>query len=386
MRKNKNKELIEYLLIFFLFEPTIFVKSNILNYTFVLLSCVSFINIIIITFKSKYINYITIELIIIRIIYIGMTLIFKGDILKVGYQSIVFIALLLYAYYFYKNNKFDKFIMKIKNIFGLYLVINLVTYIICPEGIGNESRMFFLGYRTRFTEYAIVMILLSILSYNLNLITKKCLIFELIICFLNIFLPTISTAIVGIIILFVTYLISLRIKNINYRVLFIVGILMNLLIVFFRIQNVFSFIIEQILKKSLTLTNRTQIWDASYKYIFDKNFFIGHGYPIDGNFIYTFGTFWQSHNQILQMLYEVGLFGTILFNDILLKSLKEIETPNANLKKKYFAWIGSTFVAFSIMMITEIYSYYMPFYVLIILALYFKGILINLEGNKIDDK
>lgn len=387
MFDKKDINFMEFLMILFLFEPTIMVKFDFLNYGYVFLGCISFVYIIYKLMKYGKTNNITITVIIFQLIYLGITIVNNGDILKVGYLSIVIVSIMLYAFFFDQENRFSVFIYYLKQIFLCYLFINLITYIVFPKGIGQFSRMYFLGYRTRFTEYSILLIVLSIISKSLNINDTKKTFFEILIAVLNILLPKVSTAIVGVIILFLVQKICVRIKNVNYRTIFLLFLIINLLVVFFRIQIYFSYIIEDLLGKSVSLTNRTMIWDASYKYIFDNNLIFGHGYQANGNFVYIYGTYWQSHNQILQLLYEVGFIGIGLFYYIVLYSLKQLETDDFYNKKKICSWIGAAFISFSVMMITEIYSYYIPFYVLITLAIYTnKSIKDKLEEKKYDKK
>ena len=107
-------------------------------------------------------------------------------------------------------------------------------------------------------------------------------------------------------------------------------------------------------------------------------------YPDNGNFILWANITWQAHNQILQLLYEVGIVGTVLFFHICLKVLGNLKNNDIFLNKKCFAWIGATFFSFLIMMTTEIYSYYLPFYVLIVLCLYSKEIAALCRKNNLE--
>ena len=300
-------------------------------------------------------------------------------------MSIVEVSIFLYGQYFYKKKELKMFISILTNIFLIYMVLNLISYIYYPDGLVlNEKFIYFLGYRTRFTEYSFILILLSILEYNINIKKLTKMLLCILVAILNVVLPKVSTAITGIIIMISVYLLTRKFKKVNYQLLGIIAILVNFSIVLFRIQDMFAFFIEGVLNKSVDLTYRTSIWNASFGYIFDNKLLLGHMYPDNGNFILWANITWQAHNQILQLLYEVGIVGTVLFFHICLKVLGNLKNNDIFLNKKCFAWIGATFFSFLIMMTTEIYSYYLPFYVLIVLCLYSKEIAALCRKNNLE--
>ncbi|MFR3202482.1 MAG: O-antigen ligase family protein [[Clostridium] leptum] len=67
-------------------------------------------------------------------------------------------------------------------------------------------------------------------------------------------------------------------KLFNFRNYLILNILLFFVIVIFRMQNLFAFLIEDILHKNLTLTGRTVIWDRTLELIGEKPI-LGHGVP-----------------------------------------------------------------------------------------------------------
>ena len=109
MKKSFNY-IINFVLILSLFEPTLFVKYKYLNIISIVGACVSLFFAIYKLIKIKKINIITCELIILRILYLANTIINNGDILKVGYQSLIFIALLIYAEIYYRQKRLNVFL------------------------------------------------------------------------------------------------------------------------------------------------------------------------------------------------------------------------------------------------------------------------------------
>lgn len=375
MKKINIKNILEICLILVLFEPTIFVKFNKANMIFIIGALMSFsYALMIIIKKNEKISKYLILFVLFRVILIFTTIIRHGNILKVGYQSVITVALFMYGIIFKEKKEIDRLIDILVKIFALYLFVNIILYIAFPKGLYTEREgIHFLGIRTRFTEYAIVFIMLCVIDYKLKNIGLKKFVVYIIIAMLNIILPTIATAIIGITIMSITYMILAKSKiKIDYKMLLIIGIIINCLVVFCRIQNIFSSIIENVLNKSITLTGRTEIWDLSYEYIFNKNIIFGNGYPENGNFVFWRVQLWQAHNQILQILYEAGLVGSILFYYMWISLMGKLNY-NQN-KNECIYIIASTTFAFSIMMTTEIYYYYIPFYVLWLVSYYSKDI------------
>ena len=380
-KNNGNKDRVSYIffiMVMFLFEPKIFVKYNTLNYIYIFGAICSFGFILTKIFKNSSfrISRITFALIIYRTWVLLITVINKGDILNVGYYSVVFISLFLYGDYFAKNKKLYIYISMLNKIFFIYLLINIVLYLIYPNGLYHLTQMHFLGIRTRFTEYAITSILLVFLNYKINKEKRLYVIIQILVVILNIILPKISTAITGLAVFVVGYLILQRFKNFDYRIFLILGILLSVLVVFFGIQNIFSNMIMNVFSKDITFSGRTYIWNSSFNYIFDNNILWGHGQPIDGNFVKLGNTLWQSHNQLLQILYENGLVGAIIFYYLIYLSLKKLNNDNGNKINKLLAIIQFVYL---IMMITEIYGYYISYYTVIIISYYCS--FINVKDN-----
>lgn len=84
-------------------------------------------------------------------------------------------------------------------------------------------------------------------------------------------------------------------------------------IVLFRLQNIFAFLIEDVLHKGLSFTGRTDIWDKAIK-LFLESPFLGYGIAQSGK-VYRIskGKYYHAHNAILEVLVEGGVFSAIAF-------------------------------------------------------------------------
>ena len=369
----KNKYF-QFFLLLFLFEPNIFVKYSIMNSIYILGGMISFIYCIYIFIRyNKGISPFLIVLLIYRLLLFIPTFMYKGDIIKWGYQSIIIMTIGMLTSVCLKDNP-KQFIKNIKNIFMLLLVINITLYLIIPNGLYVRGRIHFLGIRTRFTDYAYTALLLIILDRYMNKANFIVYSFSFFIILLNILMPSIATAIVGVLIFLSVFFLAKKlnflIRLITLKNVFIISIILNISVIFFRVQTYFSSFIKNFLNKDVSLTGRTEIWDLSYKYILEHPI-IGHGLRNDGNFVLWKNSFWQSHSQVLQFLYEGGIPLVILMIILILMIARKVD----KYKGSKLSLLFSTFLlGFFVMMISEIYFYYPPIYIVLSMGYYIKYI------------
>lgn len=104
---------------------------------------------------------------------------------------------------------------------------------------------------------------------------------------------------------------------VSYPVVFIGAIGANLAIAVFRVMETVPFIasfIENVLKKSTTLSGRTPLWDG-FGELIDGRYFTGIGVPNEG---YVVGrAFDHFHNIIFDMLIQGGMPALVLFFAVL---------------------------------------------------------------------
>lgn len=120
----------------------------------------------------------------------------------------------------------------------------------------------------------------------------------------------ISALLIFLIILFIKPLSSMRI---NGRVVFIVLLIINLMFVFGH-ADAFSYLIENLIGKDVTFTNRKQLWDVALRLFKDKPF-IGYGLTSDSVIAEIAGSaaYVNMHNQWLQTLFDGGILLMIPF-------------------------------------------------------------------------
>ena len=134
-----------------------------------------------------------------------------------------------------------------------------------------------------------------------------------------------------------------RKKRLSYAGLNFVAIGLFVTVTIFRTIEWFSFVIEDILQKDVTLTGRTVIWDFYIERILEAPI-IGHGIaysPYKGLF---------AHSGYLDIAVKSGFCGVILFILLVIVTGKKLKSCNSNLT---YNLIAVSLFSFEIMMLTE---------------------------------
>ena len=236
------------------------------------------------------------------------------------YTYYKFIALVFYMDYglrfYYKNITFSLY-----KVLCILTIINFYTIIKYPNGwfkSSNYENNWFFGYDN--THIFMYLPTLMIMFINRELNKKKLKIFDIIIFLIITYCVyyCMSANTVVAYTIFIIYLIFRKIFDnshiFNAKNYFIVFIAIFFGIVIFRIQNVFSWLIVDILNKDLTFTHRTTIWDTTIELI-KKHWILGYGKEPVEIVAYKLGksTFTHAHNTLLDITYKYGLIGLSSF-------------------------------------------------------------------------
>lgn len=364
--KRRDKILIIVSFISFII-PNFTVKISILNNLGIVFALFCLSILLLRTLKhNPTIDFTLIILLLWRLLIFLPTFVNGGEIIKWGYQSMTFLGIYLLIKNYFNGKEFIKIIYKI---LFIYIFVNLVLMIIFPNGIFPEYGIYFLGIRTRFTEYAIALIYVSILYYlnfsNHTIKDKQLVIISFILAMSNILIQWVATGIVTIILIILLYMLLKNQKEIKafYTIAFIILILITINLVNGNIEVFFSSALD-LLNKDTTLTGRTIIWRQAL-ILASKNWLFGVGYLNDGNIISYSNGLWQAHNTLLQSICESGILGAIsFFMLIYIQGMKGIKVYD----KKTRALNIATILGFMIMMMTEILYYY-PIFVFLILLI-----------------
>ncbi len=206
-------------------------------------------------------------------------------------------------------------------LFTAYLVINLFTVLIFPSGIYYSSKetlnpCYFLGHRNMNFKF----LLPGLMMLALYEVSKKGKIGLLSLAyyagmFLNSILVWSASSLVACASIPVLLAIFLKMRELRKRgglVSLLVGALGTLAVPILRLQNLFSFIIVNILHKDLSLTARTKVWDSAISTISKAPVF-GYGVERDDVMLTRFdGKVISAHNYFLDTAYYGGFVSLIL--------------------------------------------------------------------------
>lgn len=276
-----------------------------------------------------------------------------------GYQKIIIgsaiptMGLCLLCDYLIKRET-KKMLSYLNIVLSLYVYLNFLTIILFPQGLYFDGTIpsYFMGSPNSFSMTIIPALALSMIhSYCVNnKLNNNFKIMFLVSIITS--LITSSTTLLICISLFTILLLLYKRNKIhklfNFYNLTIVFLFFFLFVTFSKIQHFFSFFIENVLGKSLTLSGRTYLWEIAYELIGNSLWF-GYGGIEGGRYIWYMNNYALSaHNFFLQTLLESGVTGLLLFISILFISGSNLMKFKTNIHAKlisfniFIVFIGMT--------------------------------------------
>ena len=288
-----------------------------------------------------------------------------------------------------KNGK--SLLIAFEILFSLLIYINFISLIIYPDGmyvssISGYAHNWFLGFKNIHILYILPAILMSYINCYMD--KKNCsirTIILLIVSIISIIKVWSATGIVGIslaliYILFNKKIISIKLFNLKNYLIGVISIFMC--VVVFRVQNIFRYLIVDILKKDLTFTGRTYIWDYVIKYI-QKRPIIGYGMEysdIRFNKGINFHSY-HAHNIILEIIYKTGIIGLLLIIFVVKDVIKRLnEYKTEKISKILSFWI----LIYMIITLTEAYDLELILFIFT-LASNVKCLILNKEREEVEN-
>ena len=238
-------------------------------------------------------------------------------------------------------------------IFVIINIANLIFMIIFRNGIyqtytaNTVTKYFLFGGKNQMVAPIITgtFFVIEYSFYRYNKLSKKC----ILLCLINLLELVWGGSGTGLLmfgLIVVAVALKDRLKN-KFKLKYGLGAVFAIAIglVVFRVQNYFSFLIEAIMHKSLTLSDRTFIWDAALLLVKSKLFTgYGVGKSLSGEVFIDLGYMSETifaHDIFLDYLVMGGLFALVVFILILLETQKEYkEMISITRYWKTFIWIG----------------------------------------------
>lgn len=367
MKRNKLK-IIHILLIILLipfFRPSSYLYGNTIKNMYQGLMILDYLIILFLVFKDKKIdiknNKYIFSMILVLLLIAVSTILNNGNFTEMIKYIINSLMLMLLFNHCTIKYKMD-FVKSLNIYFFVLLFINLLTMILYPNGmfinsVGNRSN-YFLGFKNTIILYVIPFLYFSfLLNIKKDGKLNKRFYVSYLLGFLNILLTKSSTGIVGLAIITVLLLTKNFFKNIkafNLRTFIIIHLILFYIIIIGNKVGIFSFLVVTIFKKDLTFTNRTYIWDKAIEFITNKPLL---GYGSETSIVraikFRYHQAVTCHNQLLDMTYQIGIIGAIIYGIsflILKKQVDLIEDKNI----KFFTNV--ILMSFLVMMLMEYYN------------------------------
>lgn len=260
-------------------------------------------------------------------------------------------------------------------VLDILVYINLIVMLIFPKGlyIITKEPHWLLGHKNILSRIMLSIVCLALIRAYYFFGKLKISTIILIVCsVLTLILAKSATALIGFSI-FALFLFLFHNKERGLPKIFslltgmIISVAAFFAILIFNFQQYFSFVIENILGKDLTLTKRLAVWQMSLDKIFHKPI-IGYGYLTGSEYVEMFerDTYTHPHNYYLFILMTGGI---VLAAILLLGYLYANKVLNSSMSTIFSKTIMFTLIAFLIMGLTESLVSTVLMYPILILAM-----------------
>lgn len=210
-----------------------------------------------------------------------------------------------------------------KTVLDIYIplsVINLLTILLFPDGIAREDYYgniyYLLGIRNGLAPLLIPLLIYAFVYSGISgkKFTGKVFFFTAVVS-ATILITWSATGVAGLVLflLFVFFVYgkksAMLFDSLNLTVIYIAAFFG---IIVFRLQSAFSFIIEDLLHKSISFTGRTDIWDIAIMLI-KRSPIIGYGVYEGHGLIFIRGQYYYAHNAVLEVLLQGGVLSLVFY-------------------------------------------------------------------------
>lgn len=392
--KIKTKDIFEFVIYFMLlvpfFKPSyVGAQMDVLNKIFNVCQIISMCLILCLYIKRGKCSKFILSITMFELVIVISTIINNAYIKESIFSMIQIISICMILEYGI-NTSGKNIINALLCIYELLILANFITILIFPNGmylqnLTNARNNWFLGNDNQHIKYFITGICISIVySINYYKKIKKRTVFLILLVSCSVLIRKSATGIIGILVfyLLIGYLVIFKQKCIlDIKKLLVVYSTIFLGVVIFRLQNIFSYLIVNILEKDITFTGRTYIWDYTIMY-FKQKPILGYGIEetkirlekyANSNAINPV----NAHDELLEIFYQGGIVLFFMFICIIKQSCKNLYKHKENMSSKI---ISFAIFALLITMITEVLGLE-NLIILLILGYNIEKILKNGEEN-----
>ena len=264
----------------------------------------------------------------------------------------------------------------ITRLFGFILILTLVFQLINPTAFGvgagsGNNYNFWVSDNEMGYVYVPLVVAVACREWIIKQKFSRKTCFFLAVASTSVFMAWSGACVTGTIIMLIGFVVAIfDIKWFTFKRLFILYLVLFIGIVIFRIQDIFSFFIVDVLHKDLTLTGRVYAWDMALETI-RNNLFIGYG-TINGGRL-TILQVWantdpvSTHSFFLEVTLQGGLIGIALYVLAYIFAGRKLLNNSGN---RLIIFIAASIFAVLVMYITEGWIYHTFQYTLLYLAYY----------------
>lgn len=245
---------------------------------------------------------------------------------------------------------------------AVLIIINFVTLLIFPNGMyvtgvtNTASENWFLGFKNKHVVYFLPFVGLNFLLGKIEGFNWKKLLLIVVVVFSSLYANSSTTIVCLSIMLLIGFVPFIRehYKVFNMYTYFGVSILMFIMIPVLRLQYLFSYFIVTVLKKSIDLTYRTDLWDRAFSEI-REHLLTGWGEQSVEikHALYNSQSILSAHNQILEYIYIGGIILLVIYIIINLMLCTKLH----RLDKSELVQIASgIYFALQIGLVVEVYT------------------------------
>lgn len=381
------KSILIIIILFSFLEPDYFQSIEILHYIFILIRVLAIYLGLLFIIKTRQILYVTFLVFLFFCFFAFSTYLNKGDLLGFASYTVNFFGFVMWLEIILKNSPI-KGLSILNFVYSSLVYANLVFFLIFPEGYisydtsSGTGLRYFLGNYNQFGSVLIPAVVINVI-YSLvkfKRIRISTILLITTVCFTLIYFWS-ATSLAGIF-LIIIYLIFIHRGIFRYLVnnktviITIVGLFVAIVVL--NNLQMFSFVIENILGKDLTLSSRTIIWDRVKDMISVSPYF-GHGYLEGGRYIY-FNEVTQrdAHNTALQIILQSGYLGFLTFILPIILFFIRIRRFKSDRIVKFILF---SFLVACIMMYFEVYRLNF-IYLFVLLGIYSQNIILSRDKIK----
>lgn len=347
-----NSELLWMVQLLAFFEPAYFSQIHYLDLLFDVMKIASFIFALFLLVKKNRYPIILICSLAYYALIVSLTFFKYGDTKTIILQCISAsgAVMILYLMTVYIR---DSFIKSTLLVFEVLIYCNCISVLIAPHGLYRFQTItgwwtdacWFLGIRNGMTLTYLIAFYLEWINYYLNKKEKVRFILFIIIASFTVFRINFSSSILigagsagGLVTCWLCILLLFFMPNkipfLNFMTAFLLDLVFFVLLIFFKIQRLFSFFLEMVLHKSVTLSGRVYLWERSLRVI-SKHLYFGYGYEYGedmANRLATPASVTTTQNGFLDVFYNGGIALFIVFLAIILVSAYLIRKHSFNIE------------------------------------------------------